>query len=181
MAILIVDDSVDSRLLMQLILRNSGYHELLTAASARDAFANLGMGGSAITDIEVDLVLMDIMMPEVDGIEACRCINAVEGFRDIPIIMVTARADAKYLEAAFSAGANDYITKPVNATEVTARVRSALSLKRETDSRKRAHAELQEKIKSWQMNPWPSPRSYPQSLMSSSHPSPLSLATPKDC
>ncbi len=145
MGILIVDDSESSRLLMEVILRKSGYHQLLTAASARDAFAQLGMDGSPNPDTEIDLVLMDIMMPEVDGIEACRCINAVEGFRDIPIIMVTARADAKYLEAAFSAGANDYITKPVNATEVTARVRSALSLKRETDSRKRAHAELQEK------------------------------------
>ena len=64
------------------------------------------MDGSPNPDTEIDLVLMDIMMPEVDGIEACRCINAVEGFRDIPIIMVTARADAKYLEAAFSAGAS---------------------------------------------------------------------------
>ena len=138
MAILIVDDSVDSRLLMQLILRNSGYHELLTAASARDAFANLGMGGSAITDIEVDLVLMDIMMPEVDGIEACRCIRSVERFRDLPIIMVSGVAETKYLEAAFDAGAIDYITKPINKIEVAARVRSALSLRR-------AYAELEEK------------------------------------
>ena len=138
MAILIVDDSVDSRLLMQLILRNSGYHELLTAASARDAFANLGMGGSAITDIEVDLVLMDIMMPEVDGIEACRCIRSVERFRDLPIIMVSGVAETKYLEAAFDAGAIDYITKPINKIKVAARVRSALSLRR-------AYAELEEK------------------------------------
>ena len=144
MAILIVDDSNDSRLLLQLILRKSGYHELLTAASARDAFAQLGMGDSANTDMEVDLVLMDIMMPEVDGIEACQCIRAVERFRDLPIIMVTAKAEANYLEAAFKAGAVDYITKPSIKTEVAARVRSALALKQETDSRKRAHAELEE-------------------------------------
>ena len=145
MGILIVDDSESSRMLMEVILRKTGYHQLLTAASARDAFTRLGMDGPATPDMDIDLVLLDIMMPEVDGIEACRRINAVESLRDIPIIMVSARADTKYLEAAFNAGAHDYITKPFNTLEVTARVRSALALKRETDSRIHAHAELQEK------------------------------------
>lgn len=145
MGILIVDDSESIRMLMEVILRKTGYHQLLTAASARDAFTRLGMDGPATPDMDIDLVLLDIMMPEVDGIEACRRINAVESLRDIPIIMVSARADTKYLEAAFNAGAHDYITKPFNTLEVTARVRSALALKRETDSRIHAHAELQEK------------------------------------
>jgi len=145
MSILIVDDSLDNRLLLKTILKAAGYTELLDAESARDAFKQLGMDNPASVAAGVDLILMDITMPEMDGIEACRRIKAATRLQDIPIVMVTARNEVKDLEAAFAAGAIDYITKPLNKVELLARVRSVLTLKREMDSRKFAYIELGEK------------------------------------
>jgi CheY-like chemotaxis protein len=90
----------------------------------------------------VDLILMDILMPELDGVEACRQIKRRRHLCDIPIIMVTANNDRSNLQAAFSAGANDYITKPVNSLELLARASSALALKKEMDCRKAREEEL---------------------------------------
>lgn len=81
-------------------------------------------------------------MPEQDGVEACREIKRRDHLRDIPIIMVTAKSDLSNLQAAFSAGAVDYITKPVNHVELLARVSSALTLKLEMDCRKARELEL---------------------------------------
>jgi DNA-binding response OmpR family regulator len=85
---------------------------------------------------------MDVVMPEVDGVTACRQIKQTEHLRDIPVIMVTGTNDLSNLKEAFSAGAMDYINKPVNATELLARVASALTLKKEMDCRKEREAEL---------------------------------------
>ncbi len=92
--------------------------------------------------IQIDLILMDILMPELDGVEACRQIKSRPHLRDIPIIMVTANNDLSNLQAAFAAGANDYITKPVNSVELMARASSALALKKEMDCRKAREGEL---------------------------------------
>ena len=142
MSILIVDDSVDNRMLFKYILENAGYTDVLTAGSAHDAFKVLGMENPSEADSVVDLILMDIMMPEMDGIEACRQIKSVERLRDIPIIMVTARTEEKDIEDAFSVGAMDYITKPLRGIELLVRSRSALSLKKEIDRRKYREQEL---------------------------------------
>ena len=142
MSILIVDDSVDNRMLFKYILENAGYTDVLTAGSAHDAFKVLGMENPSEADSVVDLILMDIMMPEMDGIEACRQIKSVERLRDIPIIMVTARTEEKDIEDAFSVGAMDYITKPLRGIELLVRSRSALSLKKEIDRRKNREQEL---------------------------------------
>jgi DNA-binding response OmpR family regulator len=85
---------------------------------------------------------MDILMPDIDGIAACRRIKQNDQLRDIPIIMITAKSGTENLNEAFSAGAMDYITKPVNRVELLARVASALSLKREMDCRKEREADL---------------------------------------
>ena len=136
MSILIVDDSQHSRLLLTAFLKAAGYTEVPAAASAREAFECLGMNDPVGSAAGVDLILMDITMPGMDGVEACRRIKATPCLQDIPIIMVTGHDEAKYLDQAFAAGAMDYITKPVNKSELQARVRSALNLKQEMDRRK---------------------------------------------
>ena len=145
MSVLIVDDSVDQRLLLKTVLNAAGYAELVLAESAREAFTRLRLDDPQSDGAGIDLVLLDITMPQMDGIEACRRIKAVPSLRDIPIVMVTAHTEAKELESAFAAGAIDYITKPLNKVELLARVRSALTLKREMDGRRHAYAELEEK------------------------------------
>ena len=145
MSLLIVDDSPHLQRLLKAFLEPVWYSDLLTAASARDAFKHLGMDNQGRGGAEVDLILMDITMPGMDGVEACRRIKATPELQDIPIIMVTAHDEARYLDEAFAAGAMDYITKPVNKIELRARVCSALTLKREMDSRKLASIRLEEK------------------------------------
>ncbi len=143
MSILIVDDSASQRLLLSSLLRSGGYTGLIQADSAQAAFDCLGLRDGA-TSATVDLILMDISMPEIDGIMACQRIKAAEHLADIPILMVTASTEAEDLELAFAAGALDYITKPLNKIELLARVRSALRLKQEIDRRKAAEHALAE-------------------------------------
>lgn len=144
MSILIVDDTASQRLLMSAILKSAGYTEVLSAQSPNDAFRLLGMDGPGHAATRVDLVLMDVHMPDIDGIEACRRIKATDELHDIPIIMVTASTEPDDLQAAFDAGAIDYVNKPPNKAEMVARVRSALRLKREMDQRKAREQELVE-------------------------------------
>ena len=143
MSIMIVDDSPSVQVLFDKYLRSAGYTELLIAQSASDAFKHLGMDDSSSSGEEVDLILMDIMMPEMDGIEACRRIKSVSRLRDIPIIMVTELEEIKRLDDAFAVGAMDYMTKSLTKVDLLARVRSALALKQQTDARKLAYTQLE--------------------------------------
>ena len=151
-AILIVDDAAENRLLLQAYLKAAGYRDLRMAESAREAFTQLALDDPAPVNEPpgrsgMDLILLDIMMPEVDGIEACRRIKAVERLADIPIIMVTALTETKYLQQAFAAGAMDYITKPIKKMELLPRVESALRLKHELDRRKAREQELEQALR----------------------------------
>lgn len=137
MSILIVDDSEDVRKTLEVLLKRNGYCKVMSAVSAQDAFDILDMEDSGI-----DLILLDIVMPEMNGIVFCQTIKEMNRFRDIPVIMVTGNTATEKLELAFEAGAVDYVTKPFNNIELIARVRSAIRLKKEMDERKAKQEEL---------------------------------------
>lgn len=139
MHILIVDDDVDSRLLLTHILCGAAFPDTRAVGSADEAMAYLEAG----TPVP-DLILMDVLLPQGSGIEICRLVKSRDAFRDIPILMVTAQTNERDLEAAFAAGAMDYITKPFKKVELLARIRSALALKQEMDCRKRREEQLLE-------------------------------------
>jgi len=140
-SILIVDDSPDQQALLRSILGKAGHGDVLSADSAKSASTLLNVGGEA-TSHKIDLILMDILMPEQDGVETCRQIKRCAHLQDVPVIMVTAKNDLSNLKEAFAAGAMDYISKPVNSVELLARVSSALLLKQEMDRRKNRELEL---------------------------------------
>jgi phosphoserine phosphatase RsbU/P len=146
MSIPIVDDTPETLKMLQVILESAGYEQILLAGSAQEAFQHLGMGDRSEDAADVELVFMDVVMPEMDGVEACRRIKAADRFRDLPVIMVTAKTEAGFLDAAFAAGAHDYITKPVNRLELLTRMRSALRLKREIERRKAREKELEQAL-----------------------------------
>lgn len=143
MAIVIVDDTVFSIEVIKAFLVSAGYLDVITVQSARELY-QLVDGYSERGIVEVDLILMDIVMPEVDGIEACRNVKKREWLVDVPVIMVTATTEKDDLQMAFSAGAMDFIKKPLDRVELLARVRSALRLKHETYRRKARETELLE-------------------------------------
>src|SRR5262245_30178317 len=121
MKILIVDDVPDHLTMLEAMLSRDGYSTVVQARSGLEAVRYLGLDGAdgaTPTDpVAIDLVLMDIRMAEMDGIEACRRIKSSEPYRDVPVIMVTAQADAGFLKEAFDAGAMDFISKPIDRTE----------------------------------------------------------------
>ncbi|WP_157968874.1 PleD family two-component system response regulator [Tropicimonas sp. IMCC34011] len=120
MRILAVDD--DQMLLDLLVpsMAHMGYTDVDTALSAREAF-DLIMNASQ----PYECILLDIQMPETDGIELCSMIRMLDDYKTTPIVMLTAMTDRAYIDKAFAAGAVDYITKPFDGLEVGTRLRIA--------------------------------------------------------
>ena len=145
-SILVVDDSPETRGELQSILVDAGYQQILLAESAHEAFQRLSLANASAPAEDIELVLMDIMMRDTDGVEACRRIKADRRYRDLPILMVTAIRAGAFLETAFAAGAVDYVTKPINRLELLTRLNSALKLKREMDRRKAREEELEQAL-----------------------------------
>ncbi|MBH5319948.1 fused response regulator/phosphatase [Paenibacillus sp. GSMTC-2017] len=143
MSIIIVDDNVTNQLIIKTILNKAGYSNLLIASSAKQLYELLHLDTPYRAEEGVDLILMDMMMPGIDGLEACRRIQTEERYRDVPIIFVTAVGDSNKLAEALDAGASDYVMKPINKLELLARIRSALRLKYEKDW----HKEQDKRIK----------------------------------
>ncbi len=141
--ILIVDDSQLMRGMLTALLADAGYREVLTADSGVSAFRTLGLDAGYPGE-EVDLVLMDLMLPDTDGIAAIRAIKAHAHLQNVPILMVTASNEEATLAEAFDVGAIDFITKPIKPFDLVARVGSALRLKREIDRREARERDLLE-------------------------------------
>ncbi|MBT2292490.1 fused response regulator/phosphatase [Paenibacillus albidus] len=151
MRILIVDDNPTNVIIIREILKKEDYRNFITASSAKEMLSLLGIGSEKGEEqpkqSNIDLILLDMMMPEMDGIEACRVVQQYEQLKDIPIIMVTAVGDSKKLAEALDAGAVDYVTKPINKVELMARIRLALRLKREKDWHKERDQRMQDELK----------------------------------
>ncbi|MGV3526925.1 MAG: GGDEF domain-containing response regulator [Candidatus Sericytochromatia bacterium] len=142
--IIIVDDEPEiNDLIYRKLLENGGYRqvEMLTSIDALMAELQQSVHPDSTP---VDLILMDVVMPDRDGIQGIQEVKRFDMFRDIPILMLTAIHDKQLLKQAFEAGAMDYITKPVDPVEFLARVGSAVRLKQEIDRRKAWEQELLE-------------------------------------
>ncbi|MDN3018033.1 fused response regulator/phosphatase [Paenibacillus sp. BSR1-1] len=144
MKIAIVDDNVTNLMIIEKILQKAGYPRLVKLTSAKELYQYLQLDGAGpSSEVPVDLILMDMMMPEIDGLEACRTILADERYNDLPIIFVSAMGDSYKMAEAMDAGALDYVMKPINKVELLARIRSVLRLKREKDLRKERDQRIQ--------------------------------------
>lgn len=150
--ILIVDDSPVAALQLEHCLAKSGHTHMNVVDDARKALQLLveacpspdGDTPRPPQDCrQFDLVLMDINMPELDGIAATRLMKEHPHLQDIPVILISASDEKDVLEDGFNAGAIDFITKPINLMELRARVKAALRLKEETDRRKARERELE--------------------------------------
>lgn len=143
MSIIIVDDSPDCQNLIKAILTHAQYYDLVICNSGFEVLRYLGITKpSTPPQSNIDLILLDIVMPQINGIATCQRIKSQPIYDDLPIIIITAQTEVQKIKEAFDAGATDYITKPVNKIELLARVRCALKLKNETDRRKKRELEL---------------------------------------
>ncbi|WP_042463466.1 PP2C family protein-serine/threonine phosphatase [Neobacillus dielmonensis] len=143
MNIVIVDDNVTNLMIVEKVLRKAGYDQLVLLGSARELYDYLQLEAKDPGEVGVDLILLDLMMPEIDGMEACRTILSNERYHDLPIIFVTAMGDSYKMAEAMDAGALDYVMKPINKVELLARIRSVLRLKHEKDLRKEREKRIQ--------------------------------------
>lgn len=124
-SILVVDDEPNNFDVIETLLSDQDYL-LHYAVSGQDAIASLNL-------FQPDVILLDVMMPGINGIETCRRIKALPQWQPVPIIMVTALTSKKDLARCIEAGADDFISKPVNSLELRARVKSMLRIKQQYD------------------------------------------------
>ena len=134
--ILVVDDNPNNVEILRMRLEAHGY-DVVTAADG-------GAGLTTIRDQLPDLVLLDIMMPKLDGFEVCRRLRADASLPFIPIILVTAKSDPKDVVAALEAGGDEFLTKPVDHAALVARVKSMLRIKALQDTVLEQSAQLKE-------------------------------------
>jgi adenylate cyclase len=139
-SILVVDDVSANLDILRARLSAQGY-EVLTAENGRQALA-------AVREQSPDLVLLDIMMPEMDGIEVCRQLRADASLPFVPIVFLTAKSDSKDVVAALEAGGDEYLTKPVDPAALVARVKSMLRIKQLHDTVQEQNRTLEERVAS---------------------------------
>ncbi len=126
--ILVVDDLLPNRRLLEAKLK-SEYYEVTTAESGMQAI-------ESATKLPPDIILLDVMMPEMDGFETCKRLKKHPRTSDVPVVMVTALTDVEDRVQGLNAGADDFLTKPINDLALFARIRSLVRLKNMTDELK---------------------------------------------
>jgi signal transduction histidine kinase len=136
--VLIVDDNPKNIQVLGNILSDEQY-EIEFSRNGLEAVKR-------VEDEDFDIILLDIMMPVMDGFEACEKIKKMEGRAHIPVIFITAKADTDSISRGFALGAIDYIAKPFNAIELHAKVKTQIELKKNRDLLKSFNLELELKV-----------------------------------
>ena len=137
--ILIVDDNPANVEILQMRLMANNY-DTITATDGE-------MGLSMVKEHLPDLILLDIMMPKMDGLEVCRRIKTDTSLPFIPIILVTAKTESKDIVAGLEAGGDEYLTKPVDHAALVARVKSMLRIKSLHDTVVEQSTQLKKQLK----------------------------------
>ncbi len=137
--ILVVDDYAENVELLQELLVNNGY-DVIPAYSGEEALQKVSK------DIP-DLILLDIMMPKMDGYQVCEALREKVETKEIPIIFVTAKTEVKdWTHAIFNVGVNSYITKPINPKKLLDKVKSVLKMKQTRDELRKTREKLSKTI-----------------------------------
>ncbi len=116
--VLLVDDSMTTLFMEEMIL--NGRYQVVKATNGEDAIEKARAE-------RPDLILLDVIMPKMDGFAVCRALRAEEATRTTPIIMVTTRGEEDNVERGYEAGCNDYVTKPINGLELLAKIENLLA------------------------------------------------------
>jgi len=133
--VMVVDDAPENLMIMEAILAKD--YSLKLFSNSRQAL-------DYAFENPPDLILLDIMMPNIDGFEACRRLKANTKLVDIPIIFITSKNEDEYEEYGFSVGASDFIHKPINAAILLARVKTHLKIKLVMDYLRNENVRLQD-------------------------------------
>lgn len=136
--VMIIDDNQTNLKMMDLILTKAGYK---TDCIVKPTFAI-----PLIKETKPNLILLDVNMPETNGFQLCKMIKRDKEIRDIPIIFVSALSDVKYIAGGLALGAVDYVTKPIKAEELAARVSIHMELAKTTKKLKKSNDMLQTEL-----------------------------------
>ncbi len=123
--ILLIDDNALNIHMLELILQNDNY-DVINSQSGLE-------GIKLAAEKQPDLILLDVMMPEIDGFEVCERLKNTPATSDIPVIFLTAKTDTAGIVKGFELGASDYVTRPFNRVELLARLKTHLSLRKSRD------------------------------------------------
>ena len=137
--ILVVDDYAENVELLEELLTASGY-KIATAYDGDEALKKVKLD-------KPDLILLDIMMPRMDGYQVCEALRANDDTKEIPIIFVTAKTEVKdWTHAIFNVGVNSYITKPINPKKLLDKVKSVLKMKQSREELRKTREKLSQTI-----------------------------------
>ena len=135
MAILIVEDSPAIAQMLTAILKQGGFNDMLVVSSGEEVLDLFNEKKKGDERSNIELVLLDLVLPGMNGLDVCRALKKREDVGHVPVIVVTAKNDVETMQAAFEVGAWDFLVKPVKGFELIVRVKAALAKKREIEER----------------------------------------------